>query len=208
MIRRVFAALRRRSRQQRYRHVRDVIRVESQAGPILDLGGGPASFFAGMFPRPEQVFLVDISPTEAQRAKQRKPALRVIVADGERMPFADVSFSATVCNSVIEHVSDPRSLSAEIRRVSRAYFVQTPNGKFPLETHSYIAIPLYNYIPWRWMRRWICRLFGANYVYVSTVRYLSEARLKELFPHAVLTYEKVLGLKKSFYIYRKASARN
>jgi len=203
VIRRIFAALRRRSRRNRYRRVCDILAVESQPGLILDLGGGPASFFAGMFPRPGQVVLADINFEEARRAKRLTPELRVVVANGERLPFASGSLGATVCNSVIEHVDHPADLAADIRRVSRRYFVQTPNGRFPLETHSYIAIPFYNLIPWQKTRRWVCGLFRGSYAYVSSVRYLPESRLATLFPDAVVDYEKAFGLTKSFYIYRK-----
>ena len=202
MIRHVFAALRRRSRARRYGHLHDVLKLDAQTGPILDLGGGPASFFAAMFPRGNQIVLVDIDYAAARRARQRLPALGVVVADGERLPFPDGAFAATVCNSVIEHVDHPGRLAAEIRRVSRTYFVQTPNGRFPLETHSHIAIPFYNWIRWPRVRRWVCRPFGASYTYVDSVRYLTEARLQELFPDAVQASEKVLGMRKSFYIYR------
>jgi hypothetical protein len=108
----------------------------------------------------------------------------------------------TTCNSVIEHVDDPDALAAEVRRVSWGYFLQTPHGGFPLETHSFIAIPFYNLIPWMWLRRFVSKIFRANFEYVSSVRYLPEQRLRFLFPEATITYEKVLGLRKSFYVYR------
>jgi SAM-dependent methyltransferase len=151
--------------------------------------------------------LVDIDYKEAQKAKQRLPALRVIVADGEHLPFTDAAFAATVCNSVIEHVANPSALSGEIRRVSRAYFVQTPNGRFPLETHSYIAIPFFCWLPGQPLKRWVCRLFGADYAYVNGVHYLNEANLREFFPGTSLTFERVLGLKKSFYVHTQTSRR-
>ena len=47
----------------------------------------------------------------------------------------------------------------------------------------------------------MCKIFGANFEYVSSAHYLPEQRLKLLFPEATITYEKVLGLKKSFCVY-------
>ena len=201
MIRKIIGLLRRRSRRRRYLRIRDLIGIESLPGLILDLGGGPASFFAAMFPRPEQVILLDIDYNRACQARRRQSTLHVIVSDGERLPLSDRSVDVTICNSVIEHVDDPDALATEIRRVSRSYFSQTPNGDFPLETHSFIAIPFYNFIPWVWLRRLMCKIFGANFEYVSSVRYLPEQELRFLFPEATITYEKVLGLKKSFYVY-------
>ena len=201
MIRKAFDLLRQRFRRRRYLQIRDLIGIKISTGFILDLGGGPASFFAAMFPRPERIILLDVNYDLTSHAKQRQPALHAIVADGRRLPLADCSIDMTICNSVIEHVTTPKVLASEIRRVSQSYFLQTPNGDFPLETHSFIAIPFYNFIPWIWLRRFVCKMFGANFEYVNDVRYLPESRLKIFFPEATIANEKVLGLKKSFYVY-------
>ena len=201
MMRKGFDLLRRHFRQGRYLQIRNLMKVESRTGVILDLGGGPASFFAARFPRPEQVILLEINQALACQAKQKQPALHVIVADGERLPLADCSIEIIVCNSVIEHVDHPDALAAEMRRVGQGYFLQTPCRDFPLETHSFIAMPFYSLIPWMWLRRLVCKVFKANFEYLSSVRYLSEQGLRLLFPEAVITHERVLGLKKSFYVY-------
>jgi SAM-dependent methyltransferase len=202
----LFARLRRHSRLRRYRRIQALLAVESLAGPVLDLGGGPASFFAALFPRPGQIVLVDLDGGEVSRAKEREPAISAIVADGGRLPLAGGSVAAVVCNSVIEHVDDPAALAREIRRVSRSYFLQTPNGKFPLETHSFVAIPFYRLIPSRRLKRLACRLFGGDLAYISQVRYLSEPALRRLFPEASVVYERLLGLHKSFYVYHSPAA--
>jgi len=49
--------------------------------------------------------------------------------------------------------------------------------------------------------QWIlCKLFRANFDYVESVTYLPECELKQLFNKATITYEHVMGLKKSFYV--------
>jgi ubiquinone/menaquinone biosynthesis C-methylase UbiE len=128
--------------------------------------------------------------------------LKLVVADGERLPFADRSVAATVCNSVIEHVENAHALATEIRRVSAAYFVQTPNGRFPLELHAKVPIPLYRWVPSRRLRRGLCRLFGGDYEYIESVRYLSDRELARMFPEARIVRERWLGLTKSFYVIR------
>jgi ubiquinone/menaquinone biosynthesis C-methylase UbiE len=167
---------------------------------LLDLGGGPASFFAAHFPEPGRVVLVDQRRGAVLQARDRVPGLRLVVADGQRLPLADDSIGTTICNSVIEHVEDAAALAAEIRRVSRAYFVQTPNGRFPLELHAPVPIPLYRWIPWAAARRALCRLFGGNFAYIERVRYLSEAELTRLFPEAEIVRERFLGMTKSYYV--------
>jgi SAM-dependent methyltransferase len=56
----------------------------------------------------------------------------------ERLPFADGQFDLAYCNSVIEHVPPARrrAFAAELRRVARGWYVQTPARSFPLEPHS------------------------------------------------------------------------
>lgn len=197
----IFAKIRRKIRQRRYRGIADLAGIESMDGLILDLGGGPGGFFAAMFPNPTRIILVDIDYKKAQLARKSQPRIGVVAGDAEQLPFANRAMQFTVSNSVIEHVHDPDAMASEIRRVSRGYFLQTPNGYFPAETHSFIPIPFYNWIPFRRARKLLCQLFRANFDYISTVRYLPEDRLRRLFPGASLLYEKSLGMKKSFYVY-------
>ena len=201
MIRRAFAFIRLYFRRRRYLRIQEVVGIERAAGFILDLGSGAASFLADMFPRPEQIILLDIDYKRASMAKRIHPALHIIVADGKHLPLADSSVAMTICNSVIEHVDDQDILAAEICRVSQGYFLQTPYKGFPVETHSFIGLPFYNVMPTKWLRRFMCRMLGANFDYVNSVRYLSEQQLKTLFPEARIIYEKAFGFKKSFYVY-------
>lgn len=54
------------------------------------------------------------------------------------LPFADGQFDLVYCSSVIEHVPPDRraAFAAELRRVGRGWFVQTPARSFPIEPHS------------------------------------------------------------------------
>ncbi|WP_420630009.1 class I SAM-dependent methyltransferase [Candidatus Leptofilum sp.] len=204
MVKKLFRKLRSRFRQKRYAVIIDQMQLEKVSGFVLDLGGGPASFFAEKYPKQEEVILVEIKPDAAYRAKAKIPDINVIIADAENLPLANKSVALTVCNSVIEHVADPDALAAETQRVSKNFFLQTPNGHFPLETHSYIAIPFFNWLPGPTAKKAACALFGANFEYVQSVRYLSEARLRKLFPNATIAYERFLLMKKSFYLYEKS----
>ncbi len=54
------------------------------------------------------------------------------------LPFADGEFDLAYCNSVIEHIPTGRrrAFAAELRRVARGWYVQTPARSFPIEPHS------------------------------------------------------------------------
>jgi hypothetical protein len=65
------------------------------------------------------------------------------------------------CSSVIEHVAPARraSFAAEIRRVGRGWYVQTPAWSFPVEPHS--LLPGAQWLPPR-VRRLYWRLGAAR----------------------------------------------
>jgi hypothetical protein len=78
------------------------------------------------------------------------PFVRADPAEG--LPFEDGEFDLMYCSSVIEHVPSPRraAFAAELRRVSRGWFVQTPAWSFPLEPHA--LLPLAHWLPPRLRR--------------------------------------------------------
>jgi len=202
MHNRHLSAIRWHFREKRYKKIKEKLNVESRSGFILDLGGGATSFIAAFFPRPEKIIILDIDFNKVYNIRRKIKKIKTIVADGAMLPFADSSVDVVICNSVLEHVDAPESIASEIRRVSKEYFVQTPSGTFPVEMHTIPAIPFYNRIPWFWVRRYVCKLFRANFEYINSVNYLSERKLKSMFPESIVTYEYILGIKKSFYIYR------
>jgi SAM-dependent methyltransferase len=72
----------------------------------------------------------------------------------ESLPFGDGEFDLVYSSSVIEHVAPDRraAFAAEIRRVGRGWFVQTPAASFPLEPHS--LIPAAHWLPVGLRRRY------------------------------------------------------
>ena len=206
MPHRVLEWLRVRFRVRRYERLLRLLQTDHASGLVLDLGGGPASFFSARYPEPWRVILVDREYGLTRQAKARIPDLKLVVADGECLPFAQGSIGITVCNSVIEHVEDTAAFAREVRRVSDGYFVQTPNGRFPVELHAPVPIPIYRWILWPAGRRLLCRMFGGDFDYVESVHYLTEDELARLFPDAEILRERFLGLTKSFYVIHPPSA--
>ncbi len=189
-----------RYRRRRYAYFWQKVGRKVQGGLWLDLGGGPGSYFLSHFPDREKVVLVDLDEP-GLRTAQAHFGVECVVANGECLPFRDHAFACIFCNSVIEHVPHPQALAAEIMRTGQSYFVQTPNGRFPFEPHSAIPIPLYRYLP-RALQRLAAKLSGASFEYLASVSYLSVKDLRRLFPSATVERERVLGLTKSFYVFR------
>lgn len=195
-----------RYRAHRYAHFWQRVGRHVSNGWWLDLGGGPGSYFLSRISERQKAILVDIDEGTLRKAAHRFPNISCVVADGRRLPFNDRAIACIFCNSVIEHVPDARGLAEEIGRVGSHYFIQTPNGRFPIEVHSAVPIPLYQFLPRR-IRPLVCKVFGASFEYVSTVTYLSEKDLRNFFPSAVIERERVLGLTKSYYVFGGAEAK-
>jgi SAM-dependent methyltransferase len=65
----------------------------------------------------------------------------------ERLPFDDGAFDLVYSSSVVEHVPRERraAFAAELRRVARGLYVQTPAWSFPLEPHA--LLPFAHWLP-------------------------------------------------------------
>ncbi|MEO8578366.1 MAG: class I SAM-dependent methyltransferase, partial [Gemmatimonadales bacterium] len=133
--------------------------------------------------------------------------------DARAMPqFAAGSFDVVFSNSVIEHVGSydqQRAMAAEIRRVGKRYWVQTPNKRFPLEPH--FLFPFFQYLPSavrtqlvnRFDVGWYKRIpdLAAARAEVDSIQLLTKRKFAALFPGATIHSEKIGGLTKSFVAY-------
>ena len=118
------------------------------------------------------------------------------------LPFASDEFDLVYCSSVIEHVPPSRraAFAAELRRVGRGWFVQTPAFSFPLEPHS--LLPGAHWLPPR-ARRPYWRL-GATGEW-EEISMLRRAEVEELFGPALP--ERVGPLVKSWVCVRPPVSR-
>jgi len=153
---------------------------------IVDVGCGREGLLA--LDRAHEIVGVDLRP-------QPDYPGRLVVADARAMPFGDGEFDVAYCNSLIEHI-DPAErplVAAEIGRVARRWFVQTPNLWFPLDPHT--LLPGYQFLPTALQRR-VARL-GAAGASHEPVRLLDAGELRRAFPDARIVRERVGPLTKS-----------
>jgi SAM-dependent methyltransferase len=137
---------------------------------VLDVGCGSIGLRA-LEPR------LDITGVDlAERPYYPGPFVCADAAAG--LPFADGEFDLVYCSSVIEHVPPPRraAFAAELRRVGRGWFVQTPARSFPIEPHS--LLPGAHWLPVALRRRyWRLGAAGAW----EEISLLGRAEMEELF---------------------------
>jgi SAM-dependent methyltransferase len=141
-----------RARSRRHERFFALARLDPTAR-ILDVGCGRLGLRA-LEPH------LDITGVDlADRPDYPGPFLRADAAEG--LPFADDEFDLVYCSSVVEHVPPARraAFAAEIRRVGRGWFVQSPAYSFPLEPHS--LLPGAHWLPAR-PRRAYWRLGAAG----------------------------------------------
>jgi hypothetical protein len=178
---------------------------------VLDVGGSSLIWqFAKV--RPKLTFL-NLPPAIGE-----KPAgVDEVGGDGRMLPFRDGAFDIVFSNSTIEHVgtfAEQQKFAAEIARVGRGYWVQTPNRRFPFEMH--VMLPFIHYLPRRWQRPLVMRFTGWDvlvphtkdvrrdylYHFLNELRLLDAKELQILFPEARIASERFLGVPKSLIAFR------
>lgn len=191
-------------RTQRMREMLDRLALPRGAR-VLDLGGTEALW--SLIDHDLHVTLVNLPGSDVRLADPRRFTVRY--GDACALPeLDDASFDLAFSNSVIEHVGDEARQAAfagEVRRLGRAYWVQTPSDAFPLEAHT--GVPYYWRLPAfaraRLLARWRARSPSWAYAIEST-RVLTLARMRTLFPDGDTFVERRLGLEKSYALYRPA----
>jgi hypothetical protein len=155
-----------------------------------------------------QLTLVNIRPLEPV------PGVTIIRGDARDMQgFQNGDFDVVFSNSVIEHLGslgDMRRMAAEIQRIGKRWFVQTPNRYFPIEPH--FLVPLFQFMPVN-LRVWLAQRFRLGWYdkiedreeaerEVASIRLLSRKELQGLFPSGKIWEEPCFGLTKSFVIFQ------
>lgn len=158
---------------------------------ILDLGvtsdatSLESNFFERAYPHKHQVTCAGTE--DGSHLERDYPGLRFVrIGPREPLPFATRSFDVVFSNAVIEHVGsteDQRAFVAEALRVSRRFFIVTPNRLFPFETHT--GLPLLHYLPPRAFRALLKAGGYESWASEDQLNLLTAAALARLFPRAV-----------------------
>ena len=186
---------------------------------VLDLGSGTGTFSRLIAERCDiTVTMADV--LDHAGAASEWGAAFVQVPETGPLPFPAGEFDIVLCNSVIEHATSrdgnlpearwrasswqvQQSFAAEIQRVGRGYFVQTPHRDFPIDVHLWL--PFTNWLPHQHLNRlrpWIDRYWikGCDGIDWHLLR---TPDMQALFPEASIWVEKLWGIPKSIVAYRR-----
>jgi hypothetical protein len=157
----------------------------------------------------------DVSITLVNLKGQQREHANIHPSVGDATDLADHmdgSFDIVFSNSVIEHLftsAAQAAMAREVKRVGRAFWVQTPNFWFPMEPHFHV--PGWQWLPERVrvavIRRRACGWRGpcpdpeVARDTVREVRLMRRRELRALFPGATIETERIGGLAKSFVVH-------
>jgi hypothetical protein len=172
---------------------------------VLDLGGSAPTWERLSFPDHITILNLDDNPTHPLNPKS-------VYVKGSALlvPFPNQEFDLAFSNSVIEHVggiAEQKIFSAEMLRVGRRIYCQTPNKWFPIEPH-FMAL-FVHWLPDRRFTYLIHRYFTIHGIitkpsredhknFKASIRLVSKRELQYLFPNCQIKTERFLGLPKSY----------
>lgn len=180
----LFAYLHRKSRKQKYRLFLELLRPTPQMR-ILNVGVcgsniGVREQLESFYPQRGQITGGSLSPRDVSDYRRCFPEARALVFDGCALPFADQSFDIVYSNAVIEHLPGwdaQQCFASEVQRVGRAWFVATPNLRYPFEPHYHL--PMVQFLSQARQRRVASALGKMPYDHLYL---LDKNAMKRLFP--------------------------
>lgn len=207
-IHRLYQTISPRFRRRRMRWLLDTLQLRPD-DTILDVGGWPTFWEETTLPNP----IVLLNRSFPADVDARYPRFTFVSGDGCQLPYADGAFSVVVSNSVIEHLRTwdrQTRFAAEVRRVGRRLWIQTPAREFFIEPH-YIALFIH-WLPVAWQRR-LARNFTLRGLLsrldqievdamLKDLRLLRRSEFAALFPGCRIRVERFLGLPKSYIAVR------
>lgn len=195
----------------------------NRAISVLDAGGSSIYWIERGIADDDR-FEITVLNLDDEEFKKRDPHPRIdeVVGDARRLPdlYEPRTFDIVFSNSVIEHVGgmvEQRAMADGIRQVGDAYFVQTPNRRFPMEPHFVEPIyfsPLCHPRMPRTVRLWAASHTASGGStreetrdIVAAIRLMNKPELMACFPDAEVVPENFYGLVKSWMMYRRAAGR-
>jgi SAM-dependent methyltransferase len=177
---------------------------------ILDIGVTnddryqESNYFERLYPVKDRI--VCVGTEDGSYLETKYPGIKFIqISPGERLPFDNHEFDIAFSNAVIEHVGNRENQKAfilEMLRVSRSFFLTTPNRWFPVELHT--AIPFLHFLPKNIYRKLLMTVGETYWSKEENLNLLSRNELSSLFPeeiNVIIDSVKMFGLSTNLIAY-------
>jgi hypothetical protein len=155
---------------------------------IVDIGATPdavtedSNFLEKWYPHPERITATSIE--DASYLEEAHPGVTFVqTAGGDRLPFEDRQFDIAFSSAVIEHVGDrsqQRQFISEMVRVSKRFFLTTPDRRFPMELHTFL--PFVHWLPQQHHQSILRKVGKTTWASTENLNLLDEKSLRGLFP--------------------------
>lgn len=155
---------------------------------IVDIGATPdavtedSNFLEKWYPHPERITATSIE--DASYLEEAHPGVTFVqTAAGDRLPFEDRQFDIAFSSAVVEHVGDrshQRQFISEMVRVSKRFFLTTPDRRFPMELHTFL--PFLHWLPPRYHQLILRKVGKSMWASTDILNLLDEKSIRPLFP--------------------------
>jgi len=185
----------------------------SSQDTVLDIGVTSddsyeeSNYFERFYPYKDRI--VCVGTEDGSHLEKKYPGIKFFqIRPHEALPFKDNAFDIAFSNAVIEHVGsgeNQRAFLLEMLRVSRSFFITTPNRWFPIEFHT--AWPFIHLLPKKVYRNVLAAFGEAYWSKEENLNLLSRRELETLFPKEVnVTIDSVhlFGLSTNLIAYGKS----
>lgn len=173
---------------------------------ILDLGASEKEFQenANMLEKrytyPENITVLGVD--NYHEFHGRYPKVKTVTYRGgdTHFPFGDKEFDICWSNAVLEHVGSKntqRIFLEEIQRVSKSFFITTPNKYFPIEVHTRTLL-LHFILPKNIFDKYLS-LLGKKWATGKYMNLLSLKDIKRLLHESGITQYKIVKNKLFFF---------
>ncbi|SLM29955.1 NA (modular protein) [Desulfamplus magnetovallimortis] len=179
---------------------------------VVDVGITPdttlkdSNFFEKLYPYPER--LVTTSIENASNITKIFPMIRFVRTPGDALPFRDNAFDFLFCSAVLEHVGDDvcqKKFIKEILRISKQFFITTPNRMFPVEFHTFL--PLIHWLPRRYHQTILSRTGNSFWSETENLNLITPQKLRTLFPDNSdlhINYHFLMGIPSNIIAYGRS----
>jgi hypothetical protein len=196
-------------RRKRFKIFEKLIEDLPKPAKILDVGGTENFWIQMGFADNKKAQIVLLNTEEIIT---KTPGIAFLKGNAKDLSrFTDKECDVVFSNSVIEHVGgleEQKKMAAEVQRVGKKFFLQTPSYYFPIEPH--FLFPFFQFLP-KSLKKFLVMNFNMGWfdkcktkqeaeALVDSIHLLKKSDLISLFPDGKLYKEKVAGFTKSYII--------